>query len=108
MAVMVGNSAQFLREQSSALDEVGAPLFFDRAAVEGLYAAVRQAWHMIAVVEPVSASRRNAMIDALAIGVLRAVSQGERDVGRLARAACWYLISRGHRPAAPPLSATPQ
>jgi hypothetical protein len=107
MAVMVGNSAQFLREQSSnALNEAAARLFFDRAAVENLYAAIRHAWQLIAVVEPVSASRRNAVIDTLAVGVLRAVSEGERDVGRLARAAYWYLISRGRPPAL--LSVTPQ
>jgi hypothetical protein len=94
MAMMVGSSPQFLHEKSKPLDDAGVSAFFDPATVQNLYAAIRHAWQLIVVLEPVSEGRRDAMIDALAVGVLRAANAGERDVGRLARAACWYLISR--------------
>jgi hypothetical protein len=102
MAMMVGNSAQFLHEESQTLDDVGVSAFFDPVTVKNLYAAIRHAWQMIVVLEPVSEGRRDAVIDALAVGVLRAANAGERDVGRMARAACWYLISRRRRGAAAP------
>lgn len=104
--MMVGNSAQFLHEKSQTLDDAGVSAFFDPVTVKNLCAAIRHAWQMIVVLEPVSERRRDAVIDALAVGVLRAANAGERDVGRLARAACWYLISRGrHSGAAAPSAA---
>lgn len=108
MAMMIGNTAQFMRGKSKAVEEGSVTAFFDPATVENLYAAIRHAWQMIVVLEPVSDGHRDAVIDTLAVGVLRAANAGERDVGRLARAACWYLIGRGRRSRAATSSAAAQ
>ncbi len=105
MATLVDRNALFSGANAKAFDEACAaraggkspssvPGFFDPAAVQILGAAVRRAWQLIVVLQPASAGRRDEVIDALAAGTMRAAREGERDVGRLSRAACAYCIGR--------------
>lgn len=106
MATMIDRKALFSGANAKALDEACAaraggkspssvPGFFDPSAVQILCAAVRRAWQLIVVLQPASAGRRDEVIDALATGAMRAAREGERDVGRLSRAACASCIDRG-------------
>lgn len=61
--------------------------------MQKFYAAVRGAWQLILALEPSTTGRRQDVIDAIAVGVLRAASEGERDTGRLSAEACWYFIA---------------
>lgn len=118
MAIMVDttdNDALVLRAIPKAFNEAYAeaqiqraspsdsPKFFDPAAVRVLYTAIQRA---LTLLEPSSDERLSDVMKILAIGVLRAAASGDRDVARLARAACWYYLAKTSSDAAPPSTVT--
>ncbi len=85
-----------------------SPKSLDPSAVQILYTAVERAWEMMVILEPSSVERRSEVIEALAFGVLGAAADGDLDVGRLSRAACWSYIEHWAPGGVPPPSVTLQ
>jgi hypothetical protein len=95
----------FADSQASGLGPSRVPKVLAPFAVQILYTAVQRAWEMIVVLQPSTAERRSEVIEALAVGVLGAAAEGDLDVGRLSRAACWRYIEHWAPGGAPPPSA---